>query len=634
MIFARKVWRILVGIKDGFALLFLLLFFYALYAVLTYRPNPGLVREGALLLKLDGAVVEEPAEIDPLAVLLSGSAPAKQFRERDLVRAIEAAAKDERIKAVVLDLDKFTGGGLVHMERIGAALDTVRAADKPVLTHALAYGDDAMLLAAHASEVWVDPLGGAVVVGPGGSRLYYKNLLDNLKVNVHVYKVGTYKSAVEPFIRSEGSPEAEEALGAVYAALWEDYRAQVAKARPKANLDLVTRDPVGWLQAAQGDTAQAALQAGLVDKVGDRTAFGQRVAKLVGEEPGGRPGEFRDTELEPWLADLEEDDEGKAIGVITIAGEIVDGDAGPGAAGGDRIAKALDEALDDDLAALVVRVDSPGGSVFASERIRTAILRHKAKGIPVVVSMANLAASGGYWVSTPATRIFAEPGTITGSIGIFGIIPSFETTLADWGVNPDPVRTTPLSGQPDVLGGLTPEVEGLVQASVEHGYRRFIGLVGQSRRKTAEQVDAIGQGRIWDGGTARQLGLVDQFGGLDEALAYAAKAAKLDDEDDWHAEFLGQEDDPLRSLLATMLEDDDDAAARRSDFAGLVMARQSALAARLAHDVALLSGAKGIQAYCLECPVSVAAVGAQRDAAGGILSALARLAGFAGKGPA
>src|SRR5688500_13673605 len=460
MIFARKVWRILVGIKDGFALLFLLLFFYALYAVLTYRPNPGLVRDGALLLKLDGVVVEEPAEIDPLQLLLSGSAPLKEFRERDLVRAIEAAAEDDRIKAVVLDLDSFGGGGLVHLERIGEALDTVRAAKKPVLTHALAYGDDAMLLAAHASEVWADPLGGAVVVGPGGSRLYYKNLLDDLKVNVHVYKVGTYKSAVEPFIRSDASPEAEEALSAVYSALWEDYRAQIAKARPRANLDMVTKDPVGWLRAAGGDTGKAALQAGLVDKLGDRTACGARVAKIVGEEPGGRPGEFRDTELEPWLADLEEDDDGQAIGVITVAGEIVDGGAGPGQAGGDRIAKALDDALDDDLAALVVRVDSPGGSVFASERLRPAILRHTAKGRPVVVSMANLAASGGYWVSTPADRIFAEPGTITGSIGIFGIVPSFETTLSDWGVTADGVRTTALSGQPDLVGGLTPEVDG------------------------------------------------------------------------------------------------------------------------------------------------------------------------------
>ena len=626
MIFARKVWAILVGIKDAFALLFLLLFFWALYAVLTVRPNPGMVREGALLLKLDGSVVEEPAKIDPFQMLLGQGTPAKQFRTRDVVRAIEAAAKDDRIKAVVLDLDKFAGAGQVHLQRIGAALDTVRAAKKPVLAHAIAYSDDSMLLAAHSSEVWADPLGGAVVTGPGGNRLYYKALLDRLKINVHVFKVGTYKSAVEPYIRSDQSPEAAEALSAVYARLWDDYRTNVIKARPKANLDLVTKDPVAWIQAAGGDTGKAAVQAGLVDHLGDSTAFGQRVAKLVGEESGGTIGEFKKTDLEPWIADLEVNTAGKPIGVITIAGEIVDGDAGPGQAGGDRIAKALDDALDDDLSALVVRVDSPGGSVLASERIRTAILRHKAKGIPVVVSMANLAASGGYWVSTPATHIFAEPSTITGSIGIFGIIPTFENTLLNWGVTSDGVKTSPLSGQPDVFGGLNPEVEGLVQATIENGYRRFIGLVGQSRKKTPEQVDAMGQGRIWDGGTARQLGLVDQFGGIEEALAYAAKAAKLGD-GDWHPQYLGEESDGFRSLLVRLLEsDDDDSKSAQAGIGGIVAARQTALVARLAHDVALLSGQGGIQAYCLECPVGAASTPDRGQAS--VLRALVELAGF------
>ena len=626
MIFARKVWAILVGIKDAFALLFLLLFFWALYAVLTVRPNPGMVREGALLLKLDGGIVEEPAKIDPFQLLLGQTTPAKEYRERDLVRAIEAAARDDRIKAVVLDLDQFTGAGQVHLERIGAALDTVRAAKKPVLTHAVAYSDDSMLLAAHSSEVWADPLGGAVVTGPGGNRLYYKNLLDRLKINVHVFKVGTYKSAVEPYIRADQSPEAAEALGAVYARLWDDYRANVAKARPKANLDLVTKDPVAWIAAAGGDTGKAAIQAGLVDKLGDRVAFGQHVAKIVGEETGGTVGEFKKTDLDPWLADLDTNTAGKPIGVITIAGEIVDGDAGPGQAGGDRIAKALDEALDDDLAALVVRVDSPGGSVLASERIRTAILRLKAQKIPVVVSMGNLAASGGYWVSTPATRIFAEPSTITGSIGIFGIIPTFENTLSNWGVTSDGVKTSSLSGQPDLFGGLNPQVEGLVQATIENGYRRFIGLVGQSRGKTPEQVDAIGQGRIWDGGTARQLGLVDQLGGMEDALAYAAKAAKLGD-GEWHPRYLGEESDGFRTLLVRLLEsDDEDSSGAGGGIGGIVAAQQAELAARLAHDVALLSGRGGIQAYCLECPVGTAPRLSDSDV--GVLGSLAKLAGF------
>jgi len=630
MIFARKVWSILVGIKDGFALAFLLLFFWALYAVLTVRPNPGLVREGALLLKLDGAVVEEPAKLDPLALLIGQSAPTREYRQRDLVRAIEAAADDDRIKAVVLDLDRFTGGGQVHLERIGAALDTVRKANKPVLTHAVAYGDDAMLLAAHATEVWADPLGGAIISGPGGSRLYYKTLLDRLKVKAHVFKVGTYKSAVEPYFRDDQSPEAEANLREVYAGLWESYRADVTRARPKVQFDAVTKDPVAWIAAAQGDIGRASVNAGLVDKLGDKTAFGLRVAKLVGEEPGGHPGSFKSTPLDSWLAGLSEDTAGKAIGVVTIAGEIVDGDAGPGQAGGDRIARLLDEALDDNLAALVVRVDSPGGSVLASERIRTAILRHKAKGIPVIVSMGNLAASGGYWVSTPGTRIFAEPATITGSIGIFGVIPTFEGTLADWGVTPDGVRTTALSGQPDLFGGLTPEVESLIQANIENGYRRFITLVGTARNKTPEQIDAIGQGRVWDGGTARQIGLVDQFGGLEDALAYAAKAAKLGD-GEWHAQYLGDKDGAFESLLVQMLQDDENEdTAAQTGITGLVVGGQNELAARLAHDLGLLLGGSGVQAYCLECPVSGPVRVSERDI--GVLEALAKWVGLGRSG--
>ena len=243
-------------------------------------------------------------------------------------------------------------------------------------------------------------------------------------------------------------------------------------------------------------------------------------------EPARCPAAFAHSSLRSWLAANPPAEPGRPIGVVTIAGNIVDGEAGPGTAGGERIAKLLDKAQDKDLAALVVRVDSPGGSIFASEQIRAAIERHKARGIPVVVSMANLAASGGYWVSTPATRLFAEPATITGSIGIFAVVPSFERALADYGVTSDGVRTTPLSGQPDPFGGLTPEVSELIQANIENGYARFIGLVGKSRGKSAQQIDAVGQGRVWDGGTARQNGLIDQFGGLDDALAYAARRGR------------------------------------------------------------------------------------------------------------
>ena len=609
MSFAGKVWRLLVGIKDGLSLLFLLLFFGLLYAALTARPNPAQVRDGALLLELDGQVVEEASHVDPIKVLLSGTVPPGEYQARDLVRAIDAASTDDRIKVIVLDLSRFLGGGQVHLQEIGAALDRARAAKKPVLAYATAYIDDGVQLAVHASEVWADPLGGAIVMGPGGNHLYYKNLLDRLKVTAHVYRVGTYKSAVEPYLRNDMSPESRENYQQLYGALFSEWQADVKKARPRANLALVTRDPAGWLAASRGNLAQASLNAGLIDKAGTKVEFGERVKELAGEDPyDDTPGTYAHSTFDTFLADNTPDEPGKAIGVVTIAGEIVDGDAGPGSAGGDRIAKVLDDALDDDLAALVVRVDSPGGSVLASEEIRRAIMRHKATNIPIAVSMANLAASGGYWVSTPATRIFAEPETITGSIGIFAVVPSVEGALNEWGVTGDGVKTTPLSGQPDLLTGISPAADAMLQGNVEAGYTRFLNLVSQSRRRPPEAIDRIAQGRVWDGGTARQIGLVDQYGGLDDALAWAAQAAKLKD-GDWHAKFLVDEEDPWGAFLAGFMKKDDDAqtGSQGRDVVAILAARQQAAGQRMVADLDRLMGGHGAQAYCLECPLTAKA---------------------------
>ena len=282
------------------------------------------------------------------------------------------------------------------------------------------------------------------------------------------------------------------------------------------------------------------------------------------------------------------------------SGEIIDGEGGGGIAAGDSIAALLRRALaEQDLKALVVRVDSPGGSVLASEEIRQAIERFKAKGRPVAVSMANLAASGGYWVSTPAQRIFAQPSTITGSIGIFSVIPSFEDALAQYGVHSDGVRTTPLSGQPDIASGFTPETDAMLQANIEAGYGRFIGLVAAARKKTPQQIDAIAQGRVWDGGTARQNGLVDQFGGLDDAIGWVAQQAKLDS---WHAAYYSSDANPYASLLER-LGGDEDEGAPANDLAALMAQRRQLGLTRMLADVQRLLTVRGAQAYCLDCPV-------------------------------
>lgn len=600
MAFLKSVWRFLVAIKDGLALLFLLVFFGLLYALLSAGPNPGAVHKGALLLELDGYVSEQPAALDPVAALLSQRAPVREFRQRDISRSLELAITDDRIKAVVLDLDRFMGGGQASLAAIGERIEAVRKAGKPVYAFATAYSDDGYQLAAHASEIWVDPLGGVLPTGPGGSRTYYKGLFDQLGIKAHIYRVGTFKSAVEPYMRADQSPEAEVAMKALYDEVWAQWRSDVAKARPKAKLDALLADAPAAVEAAKGDLAQLSLANGLVDKLGDRVAFGKYVAAKVGEGREEKIGSFAETRPAALLAAHSPSRDGSPVGVITIAGEIIDGEGGPGVAAGDSVSELIYNALkNDELKALVVRVDSPGGSVTASEKIRLALAEAKKRKIPVVVSMANLAASGGYWISMPADAIFAEPSTITGSIGIFGVLPSGKEALAKWGVTTDGVRTTPLSGEPDVLGGISPEFDRLAQATVEKGYRDFLTRVAASRKKTVEQVDAIGQGRVWAGGTARQLGLVDRLGGLDDALAEAARLANLE-KGNWHPLYIEPMPDFASTLLGGFMPEPAQAQ-MPTDLFGRAAFEQQLMFDRIAADLRLLSGVQGAQVRCLEC---------------------------------
>lgn len=605
--FVGKFWRVLVGIKDALVLIFMLLFFLALFAVLSAAPSPAQVKEGALYIDLSGFVVEERATIDPLAAVLGGGSTETQHETRDIVRALDAAAGDERIKAVVMDLTTFAGGGQVHLQEIAEAMDRVRKTEKPVLTYALGYADDHMHLAAHASEVWLDPMGGAMIAGPGGSFLFYAELLERLSINARVYRVGEFKSAVEPYVLNAMSPEARRNIEGLYGSLWEEWQANVKRARPAADLDLVTKDPVSWVEASAGDLAQASLAAGLVDTLGTRAEFGARVAEIAGgDEWDDTPGAYAKTALAPFLADHPTPTPGKAIAVVTVAGEIIDANAGPGTASGPRIERILDKALSDDLAGLVVRVNSPGGSVIASERIRVAIERYRAKGLPVAVSFANIAASGGYWVAMAGDRVFAQPETVTGSIGVFAVLPTFENTARQFGVNADSIRTTPLSGQPDLIGGFTPEVNAILQASVTDTYGDFVTLVGEARGMSPEEVDAIGQGRVWDGGTARQLKLIDQFGGLNDAIAWVAGEAGLED-GAWHARFLAEPVDGTDALIRQLLTSASTPAAvprQGGDLFALAAQNRDRTMAQILADTERLSGRAGMQVYCLECPVA------------------------------
>ena len=598
----RAAWRLLVGIKDALVLVAMLLFFGVLFAGLSARPNRAAVRDGALVVALDGVLVEQPA---PAQLDFGGGGGPREYRLRDVIRVLDAARDDKRVKAVVLDVDGFLGGLPAALNEVGAAIGRVRASGKPVLAYATAYSDSSYRLAAHASEIWMNPMGGTLFSGPGGSRLYYKGLIDKLGVNLHVYRVGKYKSFVEPYTRTDESPESAEAARALYGAIAADWRDTVAKARPKAQVAAYLTNPAQVITAAKGDIAQANLGAGLVDKLGDRAAFEQRVAALAGV---GRPKSitaFAAIRYDAYLAANPLPKTGDAIGVVTVAGDIVDGRADPGTAGGDSIAALIRDGLrNKSLKALVVRVDSPGGSALASETIRSALMEAKAKKLPVIISMASVAASGGYWVATAGDVIFAEPNTITGSIGIFGILPSFENSLAKLGITSDGVKTTPLSGQPDVMGGFSTEVDTILQAGIEHGYAQFIDRVAKARKKTPAQVDAIAQGRVWDGGTARQIGLVDRFGGLQEALDEAAKRAGLDPKK-VHAEYLEKAPDRWAALLNDFLRDGDEDKGELGDAFTRLAAERRAVLAQALGDVKRLATGAAVQARCLECAALV-----------------------------
>jgi len=596
MKFVRAIWKLIVGIKDVLVLIFMLLFFGLMYAALSARPAP--VKDGVLALDLKGSVVEQPANAEFSDI--AGGNRIRQYRLRDLIAALDQAKSDSRVKAVALDLDGFTGGGQTAMSDLSDAIRGVRSAGKPVIAYSVGYTNDSYQLAAAASEVWLNPLGAVLVTGPGGSNLYFKGLLDKLGVTANVYRVGTYKSAVEPYTRNDMSPEARENYLALGQAELEDWRQSIHRARPKANVDLFLKDMPGAVTAAGGDIATAALKAGLIDKIGDRHAFETRLAALGGEDDKASGG-YKRIKLASYIADKVDEKPRGPIGVVTVAGMIVDGKASPGSAGGDSIALAIEDGLRDKaIKALVVRVDSPGGSVLASERIRQALLEAKEKRIPIVVSMGSVAASGGYWVSTPADYIFAEPSTITGSIGVFGILPSFQGTLAKLGVGADGVKTTPLSGEPDLLRGPSPEASQLVQTGVESTYRRFLGIVAESRHKSPADVDKIAQGRVWDGGTAHQLGLVDGFGGMAEAVAKAADLAKLG-ADDRGLRFLEPPHSFRDQLLDSFASDADDSVPAGDAFSAWAGRPQQQLADALAEVSSILSG-PSIQARCLECP--------------------------------
>ncbi|MGO2155326.1 MAG: signal peptide peptidase SppA [Serratia proteamaculans] len=530
----RWTWRLLNFIRELILNLFLVLLILVgvgIYLSFQSATPPAVPTRGALLVDLSGVVVDQPSMNNKVRQwgreLLGASSNRLQENSLfDVVDSIRKAKDDKNITGMVLQLNDFAGADQPSLQYIGKALREFRDSGKPIFAIGDSYNQTQYYLASYANKVYLSPQGAVDLHGFATNNLYYKSLLEKLKVTTNIFRVGTYKSAVEPLIRDDMSPAAREADSRWIGGLWQNYLDTVAANRQITAQQLFpgAAGVLSGMQAAGGDTAKYALDNKLVDELASRTVIENQLIKTFGWDK--QANDFNATSIYDYQPKPTPDQGGK-IAVIFANGAIMDGPQTPGTVGGDTTAAELRQArLDPAIKAVIFRVNSPGGSVSASEVIRSELAAVRAAGKPVVVSMGGMAASGGYWVSTPADYIIASPSTLTGSIGIFGVINTYEQTLDSIGVHTDGVATSPLADLA-VTKALPPEFSQMMQLNIEKGYQNFIDLVAKSRKMTPQQVDQIAQGHVWLGSDAKTNGLVDQLGDFDDAVKKAAELAQL-----------------------------------------------------------------------------------------------------------
>ncbi|MDO9315987.1 MAG: signal peptide peptidase SppA [Burkholderiaceae bacterium] len=525
-------WFIDAARRTALNLLFLLLIALLLVALFR-RESPVMQDNTALVLDLKGPLVEELSggvRDNALAQLRGNTI--QSTRLRDVLAVLEAAATDPQISRVVLILDDFQGGGLASLRDVASALQRFKASGKPVVAWGSGYDQKQYYLAAHASEVLMHPLGAVYLDGFGRLRNYYLDALDKLGVGVSLVKVGAFKSAAEPFIANGPSPAAQEADSVLYNGLWATYTEGIETARqlpPGSTQSLIEALP-DRLVAAGGDAARLAIEAKQVDALKTRDEL--RVMLIERGALDADSKSFRQVSFENYLARMTPVVRGlatgNAIGIVVAEGEIVDGQAPAGTVGGLSTAALVRQAREDDsIKAVVLRVNSPGGSVFGSELVRRELELTRAAGKPVVVSMGSVAASGGYWISTASDEVMADAATVTGSIGVFALLPNAHRAIDKLGVHAEGVTTTWLGAAGDPRREPDPRFIGMLQTSVDHIYADFVGKVAQARQTTPQKIDDVAQGRVWTGLQAKERGLVDTIGGLNAAIRSAAVRAKL-----------------------------------------------------------------------------------------------------------
>ncbi|HEU0305454.1 MAG TPA: signal peptide peptidase SppA [Lysobacter sp.] len=580
----------------------LLLFLVLVLVIAGAGGTKPLLDNTALVIEPTGPLVEQftadPAQRAFKRAL--GDRDGDEIQLRDLLRVLDAAKDDKRIERVVLKLDRLQGSGMASMREVADALARVKASGKEVVAYSEMMDQKQYLLAAQANEIYLDPMGGMMLEGLGRYRQYYRQgLQDKLGVDVHLFKVGEYKSAAEPYVLDAASKEAKEADLFWMSDVWQRYLGDIARARKLDAAKLaegIDQFPSG-IAGVQGDLAKYALQQKLVDGLKTAEEVGDLLAERGAEDDDADDG-YRQVAFDDYLARLDAArnpvDQRPQVAVVVAEGEIAGGEQPPGKIGGVSTAELLRAARDDDhVKALVLRVDSPGGEVFASEQIRREITALKKAGKPVVVSMGDLAASGGYWISMNADRIYADESTITGSIGIFGLIPTFPRALDKIGVHSDGVGTTKFAGAFDVTRALQPEVGQIIQTVIDKGYRDFTGRVATARKRSVEQIDEVARGRVWSGAQAKERGLVDEFGGLQAAITDVAQRAKLGMPGKYNVRYIEKAAPPFSQFFSSFAESRIGAHwLRESPFAqGIAQALLPRALPQAAQDLRFLEGA-------------------------------------------
>jgi protease-4 len=531
------VWRVLDTLRKVMHLIVLLVLFLGIAAALS--PSIPLVpHKAALVIAPQGALVEQLAgdPFDRAVAELYGQRRAETL-VRDLTDAIEAAKTDKRIEALVLDVGSMAGGGVAKLEEVSRAVRDFRTSGKKVYAYGEGFDQAQYYLAAHADEVYLDPQGLILIDGFGYYRTFLKGLIEKLAVDVNVFRAGRFKSYTDQFSRSDMADTEEEESLAWLNSLWSQYQAGVVKARrlDEGAIADYANNFAALAKAQRGDLAAVALEKKLVTDLKSRREFEEQMKGLVGEDEEQHT--YRGIPHWDYLAAVRPASalhfDGERVGVVVASGEILDGEQPPGVVGSDSLARLLREALhDEDIKAVVLRIDSPGGSVFASEVIRREVDALRTAGKPVVASMSSVAASGGYYIAMDADQIWASPATLTGSIGVFAVFPTVERTLNKFGVTIDGVGTTPLADSLRLDRSLSEGAKDILQSSVEHTYTEFVEHVATARGKSFDDIDAVAQGRVWAGADAARRGLVDHLGSYKDALNAAAKLAKLGDDYD------------------------------------------------------------------------------------------------------